>query len=193
MVFSQEKGDRHLLCEAPEGPFRQKVPVTFSIGRVLPQAPMKHQLEKLQRQGLAVHAAVLGLSALLLYGLVAPLAGFYGGQDGVIAAAVALGLCLSGTGSALVVSHFFRDPDRALHGMLLGMLPRMGIPLSIGLLIHLQNGFLSQSGLLYYLLLFYPVTLTVETILSLPPTGMRQANSSSPQSPSLNTEQRSHG
>jgi protein O-mannosyl-transferase len=24
------KGDRHLLCEAPEGPFRQKVPVTFS-------------------------------------------------------------------------------------------------------------------------------------------------------------------
>jgi NADH-quinone oxidoreductase subunit C len=24
------KGDRHLLCEAPEGPFRQKEPVTFS-------------------------------------------------------------------------------------------------------------------------------------------------------------------
>ena len=24
------KGDRHLLCEAPEGPFRQKVPVPFS-------------------------------------------------------------------------------------------------------------------------------------------------------------------
>jgi phosphate transport system permease protein len=28
------KGDRHLLCEAPEGPFRQKVPVTFSAGRL---------------------------------------------------------------------------------------------------------------------------------------------------------------
>ena len=28
-----EKGDRHLLCEAPEGPFRQKVPVTFFRGR----------------------------------------------------------------------------------------------------------------------------------------------------------------
>jgi hypothetical protein len=24
------KGDSHLLCEAPEGPFRQKVAVTFS-------------------------------------------------------------------------------------------------------------------------------------------------------------------
>jgi Flp pilus assembly protein TadG len=27
------KGDRHLLCEAPEGPSRQKVPVTFSAAR----------------------------------------------------------------------------------------------------------------------------------------------------------------
>ncbi len=27
---SPGKGDRHLLCEAPEGPFRQKVPVPFS-------------------------------------------------------------------------------------------------------------------------------------------------------------------
>ena len=26
-----EKGDRHLLCRAPEGPFRQKVPVPFSL------------------------------------------------------------------------------------------------------------------------------------------------------------------
>jgi hypothetical protein len=31
--FACGKGDRHLLCEAPEGPFRQKVPVTFSAGR----------------------------------------------------------------------------------------------------------------------------------------------------------------
>jgi 4'-phosphopantetheinyl transferase len=28
------KGDRHLLCEAPEGPFRQKVPVPFSRSRL---------------------------------------------------------------------------------------------------------------------------------------------------------------
>jgi len=29
-LLAQRKGDRHLLCEAPGGPFRQKVPVTFS-------------------------------------------------------------------------------------------------------------------------------------------------------------------
>ena len=33
------KGDRHLLCKAPEGPFRQKVPVPFSLTLVrLPMA-----------------------------------------------------------------------------------------------------------------------------------------------------------
>ena len=30
LVCDGEKGDRHLLCEAPGGPFRQKVPVPFS-------------------------------------------------------------------------------------------------------------------------------------------------------------------
>jgi len=29
-AYNEEKGDRHYLCEAPEGPFRQMVPVPFS-------------------------------------------------------------------------------------------------------------------------------------------------------------------
>ena len=44
------KGDRHLLCEAPEGPFRQKVPVPFSptktsneIGALRRQAAAKRE------------------------------------------------------------------------------------------------------------------------------------------------------
>jgi hypothetical protein len=32
-THGQGKGDRHLSCEAPEGPFRPKVPVTFSHGQ----------------------------------------------------------------------------------------------------------------------------------------------------------------
>ena len=31
--ISRGKGGRHLLCEAPEGPSRQKVPATFSPKR----------------------------------------------------------------------------------------------------------------------------------------------------------------
>jgi len=45
------KGDRHLLCEAPEGPSRQKVPVPFSGGGKLP-APgdliAKHVKDKIE-------------------------------------------------------------------------------------------------------------------------------------------------
>jgi hypothetical protein len=40
------KGDRHLLCEAPEGPFRQKVPVTFSADA----APTDPRLRHLERR-----------------------------------------------------------------------------------------------------------------------------------------------
>ncbi len=49
------------------------------------------------------------------------------------------------------------------------MAMRMGIPLGAGLLVHLQNGALAAAGLLYCLAAFYPVTLAVETALSLPP------------------------
>jgi hypothetical protein len=38
------KGDRHLLCEAPGGPFRQNVPVPFSAGLVLALGLFKPQL-----------------------------------------------------------------------------------------------------------------------------------------------------
>ena len=45
---------------------------------------------------------------------------------------------------------------------------RMGIPLLPVLLIHLQGGRLAEGGLLYYLLIFYPITLAVEIAISLP-------------------------
>jgi hypothetical protein len=34
-----EKGDSHLLCEAPYGPYRQKVAVTFFLSRILRKVP----------------------------------------------------------------------------------------------------------------------------------------------------------
>jgi hypothetical protein len=55
-------------------------------------------------------------------------------------------------------------------GLLVGMALRMGIPLALVVVFHLVGGVLVQAGLLYYFLLFYPLTLTVETALSLPPT-----------------------
>ena len=64
--------------------------------------------------------------------------------------------------------------------MLVGMLVRMGIPLGAALLVVFRGGPLADAGFLYYLVVFYLVTLTVETFLALggrvprkkmPPTG----------------------
>ncbi len=44
MTFDAEKGDRHLLGEAPEGPFRQKVPVPFFVHLIV--APREASLRR---------------------------------------------------------------------------------------------------------------------------------------------------
>ena len=125
-------------------------------------------LADLRDRSIAARGAFLGLVVLGLYGLVAPVACCCGGRAGMLAAAAAAFLCLAGATLALVVSHALREPNRALYGMLFGMAARMGIPLGSGLLCHVQGGALAEAGLLYYLLVFYPVTLGVETALSLP-------------------------
>jgi oxygen-independent coproporphyrinogen-3 oxidase len=56
------KGDRHLLCEAPGGPFRQKVPVTFS-------APFSAQTVAEWRETLSAAIALLP-THLACYGLI---------------------------------------------------------------------------------------------------------------------------
>ena len=99
---------------------------------------------------------------------VLPVAILLRGWEGLAAAAAAAVFCLAGATIALVVSHLFRRPKQVLAGMLLGMAARMGIPLGFGLACHLHAGALAQAGLLYYLLVFYPVTLGIETVLSLP-------------------------
>jgi light-regulated signal transduction histidine kinase (bacteriophytochrome) len=47
--LAEGKGDRHLLCEAPEGPFRQKVPVPFSPPESANLGERLRTLEETQR------------------------------------------------------------------------------------------------------------------------------------------------
>jgi uncharacterized membrane protein YfcA len=124
---------------------------------------------ELRSRGLAARSGLLGFVTLGIYALVAPAAFWLSGPVGPWAAAAAAGLCLAGAAVALAVSHRLRGPQRALHGLLLGTAGRMGIPLGFGLALHLLSRPLAEAGLLYYLLVFYPVTLGVEIALSLPP------------------------
>ena len=130
---------------------------------------MRNWRTKLQSQGMIVQSAVLGLVVAIVYGAVAPAAGFWRGGAGLMAAAVAAALCFLGGALALVVCHLRREPKHVLQRVLLGMLPRMGIPLGFALFFQLRGGVLAEAGLLYYLVVFYPFTLAVETSLTLAP------------------------
>jgi hypothetical protein len=129
---------------------------------------MKGWFARLRRRGAVTRSAVLVGAVLLVYAGVAPVAGMLSGPAGLAAAAVAAGLCLGGGLVALLTARRSADPSGAMLGVLTGMLVRIGVPLFSGLAIQVHGGRLAQAGLLVYLVVFYPVTLWVETALSLP-------------------------
>ena len=127
---------------------------------------------------LAIQLVALLVAVLCVYAVVAPIAGRLEGRLGIAAAAIAAGLCLVGAGVALTAANILGARDRVLCGMLIGLIARMIIPLGFGVGLHFYSQPLAEAGLLVYLLVFYPVTLGVETALALP--GPKAAKSCSP-------------
>lgn len=125
-------------------------------------------LLRLRQSGFLVQSALLLAAVVVVYGAVAPVAAYLVGTDGLVAAAVAGGLCLLGAELALLLCRRYRGPKEVWKGALLAMLPRMGIPLAAALVLQLLGGTTARGGVLLLLLVFYPVTLTLETALTLP-------------------------
>jgi hypothetical protein len=134
---------------------------------------MDRWLARLRGLGVLARGGVSALVVLAVYALVAPVAWRLSGPMGLAAAGVAAACCwfgaLSGSLVALVVGRLVQEQARVSYEFLSGMLLRMGIPLVVALGFHFSHGLLASAGLLYYLLVFYPVTLAMETALSLPP------------------------
>jgi hypothetical protein len=93
----------------------------------------------------------------------APAAYLLSGQIGILAAGMAAVCCGFGALGALLVAHWFRGPDRLLPRVLGGMTLRMSVPLACVLGVELGRGPLADAGFVYYVLVFYLVTLAVET------------------------------
>ena len=91
--------------------------------------------------------------------------GLISGLPGVITVTAALGTCLLGNLSAIVLSHQFRDPRHVMQQVLIGFMLRTGIPLFACMLAYLRVGMLAESGFVYYIMSFYFVALTVEIVL----------------------------
>lgn len=109
--------------------------------------------------------AALAFVVLFAALCVAPVAVLIGGWDGLEAALVAAGLCLLGAEVGLGLCLPLRRPARLWVASVAAMVPRLGIPLGLGTILHLCCGRLADAGLLYYLVVFYPVTLGFETVL----------------------------
>jgi hypothetical protein len=107
--------------------------------------------------------------------LVLPVAAVLAGVAGLGAAVLAMSICLA---SGVLVFWLIRNlhgPESVLYQVLLGMMPRMGIALGACMAIYYRGGWLVDAGVVYYLLVFYFVTLAAETALLV--------NSSANQSP----------
>jgi hypothetical protein len=89
------------------------------------------------------------------------------GEIGVAAAAIALGVCWVSGSLALVCTFVGQRLGAAIHGVLVGMIFRMGLPLVTGIALQRNNPPLADAGVLLMILGLYLVALLVETLLSL--------------------------
>jgi hypothetical protein len=113
-------------------------------------------------QSLFVAAALAG--ALLL---LAPLAYAISGPFGLQVELLAALLCWMGALFSLSISAFIRGGVSVMNRMVLGMTARAMMPLVLGVGLHMKDASLAGAGLIFYVLVFYMVTLTADTALLL--------------------------
>jgi hypothetical protein len=131
-------------------------------------------LSNLSNRSTAIRLMVLTTAVIAEFAIAAPLSVRLGGVTALAAATMAAGLCLAGAAAALVISDRLRGPNGTLAALWLTMTLRMGVPFLAGTIIHCHGGPLARAGLLWYLLVFYPLTLVIGTILSLPQTNQQR-------------------
>ena len=133
-------------------------------GPALPRSALE-----LPQRGLLFCAAILGAAVLVAMMLSLPVGyAILGNKMVFLAGSLAGGVCLLAGLVVLALSHVLYRPQQALALVGLAMLVRMGMPLAMVLATCLCGGPLANAGILYYVIVFYLITLTVETLLVLP-------------------------
>jgi hypothetical protein len=120
-----------------------------------------------RHRGLLTSQIALALTVVAMGGVVGGIAWLFAGLWGLAAAGVAAAGCWLGAAVALEAATLLARQGHGLTGLLVGMGLRMGVPLALALVLFLLGGPLVQGGLMYYFVAFYPLTLAVETALSL--------------------------
>lgn len=129
----------------------------------------QHTLQWLDRLGpRTLRGGVLALTAVVALALpvVAAVLHARRGPDGVYAAAVAAGLCWLATVTALVVTKIATDRQARLAGVFGAMLLRTGVPLAGAVVLVASSPALARGGVFGATVIFYLLTLAVETASS---------------------------
>ena len=126
------------------------------------------RLVGMQQWGCRVCAlALVGLVGVG-YAVTAPIFAWLFGSAAWVATFLAAAATLVGALAALFVSSISRGPSRAVTVLLGGILLRMGIPLMVALVVYFRRPDWVDAGFLFSLIIFYLLTLGVETAMILP-------------------------
>ena len=115
-----------------------------------------------ERLRTTAQAAWLAL-ALVIVGILGGLFGYtLGGFDALLAAGLALGVCLATGVAAVVLNARLNQPELALYQIVVNQILRAGVPLGICFLVHSRKGTLAEAGFVFYVVALYLTTLAVD-------------------------------
>ena len=115
--------------------------------------------------GTAARASLLGGLLLLLFVLVASVGFALSGSSGVLAAMFAALVCLVSGLLAMVAAEIARQFHQRLASVLLAMGIRTSLPMAVLVAVYLRGGAIVDTGMAFYLLVFYLAVLAIETYL----------------------------
>jgi hypothetical protein len=118
------------------------------------------------RLTVAAACALLALSAAVALPIVGYSAFVSYGAAGVVAAAIAIGVCWISATLALILTGWTRNSPLALAGMLVANAVRFGVPLLAGVTLHYGHASLAEVGVFGWFVFAYLLFLFVQTTLS---------------------------
>jgi hypothetical protein len=119
----------------------------------------------LARLGLVAQSLFIAAALAGAFLLLAPLAYRVSGPTGLKVELLAALICWLGALFSLSISVLIRGGVSIMNRLALGMTARAMAPLVLGAGLHIKHAELAGAGLIFYVLVFYMVTLTADTAL----------------------------
>lgn len=116
-------------------------------------------------EGIVTACAILAAAVWLTFPLAAYFAHVQRGVQGVVAVAVAAVVCWLTSTTALLITSLYSTAKSGVTGVFLGVFLRSAVPLLAAILLTNTSRALAEGGVFGAFVVFYLLTLVVETVL----------------------------